>query len=72
MILETHQQGEIRLLQKWSEMAEGVKMPYENASYIVEWAYSSMRAGNYLNNAIKYVVNFNPDFYDDIADKYNL
>jgi hypothetical protein len=72
MILETHQQGEIRLLQKWYEMTEGVKMPYERASYIVEYAYSSMRAGNYLNNAIKYVVNFNPDYYDDIADRYNL
>lgn len=72
MILQTHQQGEVRLLQKYSEITEGIKMDYEDASWIVERSYGSIKYGAYVENAIKCVVNFHPDFYDSIADKYNL
>ena len=70
--LTLQQQGEIKLFQQYVLLKDGEFMNYEDAICYVDYAYASLRAGNLLDNAIKYVIANNPDFYDYIADNYNL
>jgi hypothetical protein len=70
--LTLQQQGEIKLFQEYVLLKDGEIMNYEDASCYVDYAYASSRAGIFLDNAIKYVAAQNPDFYDNIADNYNL
>ncbi len=70
--LTLQQQGEIKLVQQFVLLKDGEFMNYEDANSYVDYAYASSRAGKFLDKAIKYVAANNPDFYDNIADNYNL
>jgi hypothetical protein len=70
--LTLQQQGEVKLFQQYALLKDGEFLNYEDAVSYVDYAYASVRAGDLLDNAIKYVASHNPDFYNNIADNYNL